>query len=226
MNYPLKNAIVDFCLWGDGDALYNTLTEIYSSYPRAVSDKLMNLLGTHDTERILTVLGRDMGDEDAPNSVLATKRLSDEQKNRGAELLKIASVLQYTSYGIPSLFYGDEVGLEGYGDPLCRMPFPWNDPGSPLRLRLLEHYRALGRIRREEAFDSGDFYIIRHTESDIVFVREKNDCRIIVAANRGERFLFDIPSGERYVDLISGAEHQNAVLVEKNTAAIWKVVKN
>ena len=72
MNYPLKNAIVYFCMWGDGETLYNTLTEIYASYPTCVSHKLMNLLGTHDTERILTVLGRDEEDEFLDNRQKAT----------------------------------------------------------------------------------------------------------------------------------------------------------
>ena len=224
MNYPLKNAILSFCLWGDAEALYNTLTEIYSSYPRVVSDKLMNLLGTHDTDRILTVLGRDMGDEDEPNCVLAHKRLSAEQLERGVKLLKIASTLQYTVYGIPSLYYGDDVALEGYGDPFCRMPFPWNDLDSPIRREILEHYRTLGRIRKEEAFDAGEFYVVKHTESALVFVREKNDCRIVVAVNRDDDISIEIPNGEIYVDLFAGKEYNDKISIDKDSAMVLKAV--
>ena len=224
MNYPLKNAILSFCLWGDAETLYNTLTEIYSSYPRPVSDKLMNLLGTHDTDRILTVLGRDMGDEDEPNCVLAHKRLSAEQVERGVKLLKIASALQYTVYGIPSLYYGDEVALEGYGDPFCRMPFPWNDLDSPTRCEVLEHYRRLGKIREEKAFDEGEFYVLKHTESALVFVREKDDCRIVVAVNRGDDVEFEVPRGEIYVDLISGKRYSGRISIEKDSAMVLKAV--
>lgn len=226
MNYPLKNAIISFCRWGDCETLYNTLTEIYSSYPRIVSDKLMNLIGTHDTERILTALGRDEGDDDEPNCILATKRLNAEQLARGVELLKIASTLQYTVYGIPSVYYGDEVGLEGYGDPFCRLPFPWNDMDSEVRRDILEHYRALGRIRREEAFVGGDFYVLKHTDTALVFVREKGSCRIVVAVNRGESFELDIPNGEIYEELLSGHRYQNKASVNKDGVAVWKTVAN
>ena len=226
MNYPLKNAIVYFCLWGDGETLYNTLTEIYASYPECVSHKLMNLLGTHDTERILTVLGRDEEDEFLENSEKATKRLSRSQRENGIEMLRIAATLQFTAYGIPSVYYGDELGLEGYGDPFCRMPMPWQSMKEDYRAELLGFYQALGMIRREEkAFDGGDFYVVRHSESDIVYVREREDSRIIVAANRGACFDIEVPDGAVYVDLLSGARHTEVVTVESDKALILKEIQ-
>ena len=226
MNYPLKNAIVSFCHWGDGETLYNTLTEIYSSYPPCVSHKLMNLLGTHDTERILTVLGRDEEDEFLDNAKKAKKRLSRSQRESGIELLKIAATIQFTAYGIPSVYYGDELGLEGYGDPFCRMPMPWQDMGERYRAELLEFYQTLGMIRREEkALDGGDFYVVRHSESDIVYVREREDSRVIVAANRGGGFDIEVPEGAVYVDLISGERHTEIVTVESDKALILKEIQ-
>ncbi len=226
MNYPLKNAIVSFCHWGDGETLYNTLTEIYSSYPLCVSHKLMNLLGTHDTERILTVLGRDEEDEFLENAKKAKKMLSRSQRENGIELLKIAATIQFTVYGIPSVYYGDELGLEGYGDPFCRMPMPWQDMGERYRAELLGFYRTLGMIRRlEKAFDGGEFYVVRHSESDIVYVRERDDSRIIVAANRGGSFDIEVPEGAVYVDLISGERHTETVTVESDKALILKEIQ-
>ena len=226
MNYPLKNAIVYFCLWGDGETLYNTLTEIYASYPTAVSHKLMNLLGTHDTERILTVLGRDEEDEFIENREKATKKLSAQQRADGIEMLKIAAALQFTAYGIPSVYYGDEIGLEGYGDPFCRMPMPWQEIGVKYRSELLDYYRILGRIRSEEAaFDGGDFYVLMHTESAIAFVREKGDSRIVVSANRGGDLVLDIPEGAVYVDLITGERYTGSVTVKSDSARIFKTVE-
>ena len=226
MNYPLKNAIVSFCQWGDGETLYNTLTEIYSSYPPCVSHKLMNLLGTHDTERILTCLGRDEEDEFLDNKEKAKKRLSKDQLSHGIEMLKIAAALQFTAYGIPSVYYGDEVGLEGYGDPFCRMPFPWHKLNEKHRAEILEYYRALGRIRlEEEAFDGGHFYVIRRSESSIAYVREKGDSRIIVCANRGADFDFEIPEGVIYKDIISGRQYESKMTVRSDSAIILKEVK-
>ncbi len=225
MNYPLKNAIVYFCTWGDGETLYNTLTEIYASYPPCVSHKLMNLLGTHDTERILTVLGRDEEDEFLKNDQKAKKKLTKSQREHGIEMLKIAAALQFTAYGIPSVFYGDEIGLEGYGDPFCRMPMPWHDIGIDYRAELLNFYRILGNIRKtEKAFDGGDFYVVKHTESAIVFVREKEDSRIIVAANRGSEFKLTVPEGSRYLDLLGGEEYSGRITVKPDSVLIMKEI--
>ncbi len=225
MNYPLKNAILSFCLWADGETLYNTLTEIYASYPLCVCHKLMNLIGTHDTERILTVLGNDEGDE-LSNEEKSRKRLDKRQREHGVELLKIGAAIQFTAYGIPSVYYGDEVGLEGYGDPFCRMPFPWREIELEWRRDILEYYRALGRIRREEdALDGGSFYVVKHGASDMVYVREKNDSRIIVAVNRGADFSFDVPEGVVYRDLISGEEFEESVPVRSDTAMILKELR-
>lgn len=226
MNYPLRNAIIDFCMYGDANGLYNTMTEIYASYPRQVSDKLMNIIGTHDTERILTVLGRDMGDEDRSMSELSVARLSVAQKERGIRLLKIAAVLQYMSYGIPSLYYGDEVGVEGYRDPFCRMPFPWHETDQPVRAGILEFYRTLGSIRKDEkALFGGDFYFIAHTDSCVCFVREKDDSRLIVIANRGKKYTLDVPNGCIYRDLLDGTEYTDAVVADKDTVKILKEIK-
>ena len=225
MNYPLKNAIVDFCQWGDAEALYNTLTELYSSYPPAVCNKLMNIIGTHDTERILTVLGRDMEDDELTQAEKATKRLDKKQRQYAMSLLKIASVLQYTAYGIPSLYYGDELGMEGYGDPFCRMPMPWHEIDEPIRAEILAHYRSLGRIRLEEdALCGGAFYVVERGESHLVFVREKGESRLIIVANRGQERQFDVPEGVCYRDLISGVDYIGSVTIPEDSAMILKEI--
>ena len=225
MNYPVKNAIISFCQWGDEETLYNTLTEIYSSYPTCVSHKLMNIIGTHDTDRILTVLGRDAEDELLDNSAKSTKRLSRDQLDHGVEMLKIAAALQFTVYGIPSVYYGDEIGMEGYGDPFCRMPFPWHKMDEPHRAELLEYYRALGKIRKsEKAFDGGRFYTVHHENGAIAYVREKEDSRVITVANRGADFVFAIPSSSTYVDLISGEKYNGEMTVRADSVMILKEV--
>ena len=225
MNYPVKNAIISFCQWGDEEALYNTLTEIYSSYPPCVSHKLMNIIGTHDTDRILTVLGRDAEDEFLDNKAKSTKKLSRDQLIHGIEMLKIAAALQFTVYGIPSVYYGDEVGMEGYGDPFCRMPFPWHKMNESHRAELLWYYRALGRIRKnEKALDGGRFYVVHHENGAIVYVREKEDSRVITVANRGADFVFEIPANSTYVDLISGEKYNGEMTVKADSAMILKEV--
>ncbi len=188
MNYPVRSGILAFIRDGDADVLYHTLTELYASYPRSVSDALMNLIGTHDTERILTVLGSDYADFDRPNEVLATSRLSPEKREKAARLLKLASTLQFTVFGIPSGYFGDEVGMEGFQDPYCRFPFPWHDLSDPTRADLLAHYRALGELRKSPAFHGGDFRIVSHGDSHIAYQRAATDGSDIVTivVHRGE----------------------------------------
>ena len=187
MNYPVRSGILSFVKYGDAVLLYNTLTELYGSYPRFVSDSLMNLLGTHDTERILTALGSENEDFDRPNDELAVAKLPADKRKTAVKLLKMAATLQYTVFGIPSVFYGDEVGLEGYRDPFCRMPFPWSDMDEPTRAELLEFYRALGEIRKTSALDGGDFEITDYSDRHIVYTRTRDGERLTVVANRGER---------------------------------------
>ncbi len=188
MNYPVRSGILAFIRDGDADMLYHTLTELYGSYPREASDALMNLIGTHDTERILTVLGSDYEDYEHSNDELAVSRLSPERRKQASRLLKLASVLQFTVFGIPSIYYGDEVGMEGFHDPFCRFPFPWHDLNDSSRADLLNHYRALGELRRSPAFHRGDFRILSHAEDYIAYERVAPDGsdRVVIAVRRGE----------------------------------------
>ena len=188
MNYPVRTGILAFIRDGNAETLYHTLTELYSSYPRSVSDSLMNLIGTHDTERILTVLGSCSEDYEHSNDELAVSRLTPERREMAARLLKLASTLQFTVFGIPSVYYGDEVGMEGFHDPFCRFPFPWHDLDDPIRADLLSHYRALGQLRRSPAFHGGDFRMLKHGADYIAYERAAVDGsdRVMIAVHRGE----------------------------------------
>ncbi len=217
MNYPLRNGILAFLLDGDAIFLADILKEIYATYPRAVCDSLMNLLGTHDTERILTVLGEGNDREwDESNEILATKRLNKEQYHRGISLLQLAAVIQYTVYGVPSVFYGDEVGTEGYHDPFCRRPFRWGQEDR----ELLRFYRKLGEIRtKESVFDRGDFQIEQAEGGFLAYTRKKDGEIITVLVNReNEERSFFLPKGS--VDLLYDKEYFG--MVSANSAVIVK----
>ncbi len=184
MNYPFRNAVTAFLTEGDAEIFYDILTELHASYPPTVLHSLMNLLGTHDTERILTVLGdRELG-AGLENPELAKKRLSPCARKRAIRLLKIASTLQFTVYGVPCIYYGDEAGVEGYHDPFCRLPYPWGREEK----ELIEHYRALGTMRaRHTCFREGRFSFLAHDKHAFAF--ERRDAvtgdRVVVAANMG-----------------------------------------
>ena len=157
MNYPLRNGILALLVDKDAQLLADILKSIYASYPKCVCDSLMNLLGTHDTERILTVLGNSGRDtSEYSNKELSVMRLSECDRKKGIALQKLAATVQYTVYGVPSVFYGDEAGVEGYHDPFCRKTFPWGNECK----ELLEHYRKLGEIRSDYSlFADGEFCV-------------------------------------------------------------------
>lgn len=214
MNYPFRNAAIAFAKYGDAEQLYDVLTAIYGSYPRCVSDRLMNIIGTHDTERILTVLG---GEEDQgyDNGVLANKRLTPREKEAAIPLLKIAATLQFTVYGIPSLYYGDEAGVEGYHDPFCRMPYPWGREDS----EILEYYRFLGQLRSKyKAFDSGDFTIVAHGSDYIVYDRENRKDKIRMILNRGE--AMNVSLDGVYRNALTDEVYMNSIKVLQNSATV------
>ena len=217
MNYPLRNGIIDFVTYGSAEMLYNVLVELYSSYPRCVSDSLMNILGTHDTERILTVLG-DNYRPDAPNDHLAVMRMGTQERDVAIERLKMASILQYTVYGIPSVFYGDEAGLEGYHDPFCRKPYPWGRENT----ELLEHYKKLGELRNiEKAFDRGSFRVIEHNKETIAYERVKDDSRVVVIANGSEN-IYRARFEGKWIDMLSYETFENFITIFPNSARILK----
>lgn len=219
MNYPAKNAIIDYVKRGDCGLLYNTVTELYSCYPRSVCDCLMNLLGTHDTERILTVLAGESG-EGRSNEELSAMRLSEEQKRRGISLLKIASVLQYTLYGFPSVFYGDEAGSEGYRDPFCRMPFPWGRENA----ELLAHYRTLGKLRKEHsALAGGDFKVTSHDGGLFAFERTNGDEKLLVITNRAS-FTINYEYSGKWRDAISGSDGEGNIVIESDSFRIVELL--
>ena len=208
MNYPVRNGIISFVVNRNATLLADTLKSIYASYPKCVCDSLMNVLGTHDTERILTVLG-DMGRDLSAysNRDFSTMKMDGETRALAIKRLKLASVVQYTVYGVPSVFYGDEAGIEGYGDPFCRRTFPWGRECG----ELLEHYRRLGEVRNgEQLFAMGDFRIDYVDGALIAFSRYDGDRRVTVVANASEKAA-RYPYGTPSVDLLTGREYDGVV---------------
>ncbi len=209
MNYPLRNGILAFVRYGDAELLSDILKELYSSYPKTVCDSLMNILGTHDTERVLTLLGmserEERGLSDMPNGLLSIKRLDDRACAVAVKKLKVASAIQYTVFGVPSVFYGDEAGLEGYHDPFCRMPYPWGREKD----ELVSHYTALGRLRREHSvFADGEFRILTAEDSFIAFERANENEKIVVLANMGNQCVEYSLCGK---ESLSGKEYDGTV---------------
>ena len=219
MNYPVRNGILAFVTEGDEETLYNVLTELYSSYPETVCHSLMNSLGTHDTERILSVLG-DPKVLELTNEELSTHKMTDMQRKKAVSRLKIASTVQYTVFGVPSVYYGDEAGLEGGHDPFCRQPFPWGCED----VALTEHYKRLGKIRAEHsAFKNGRFKVISRHKGFIAYERYNEEENILVVANVSKANK-TCNIGCEVVDLLSGKRYKDTLTVAPGSSMILSLV--
>lgn len=199
MNYPLKNAVVEYLKSSDASGIARITTELYTHYPKAVSDVLMNFLGTHDTERILTVLaGEDISGK--TNAELSLYRMGDDKKEAAVELLKTAYLIISTMPGVPCIYYGDEAGLEGARDPFNRLPYPWGKENK----ELVEWYKIIGEIRKhEKVFAEGYYKVLESTGGVLVYDRFDKGTKITVIINRGNEDYTIVSDTER-TSLLSG----------------------
>jgi len=179
MNYPFRTAILNFMRGFDsGAGLKNAVMTIVENYPQQVVHCNMNLLGTHDTPRILTAL---VDDFDGSREEKAKRRLSRNQLEVALERLRMASFLQYTLPGSPSLYYGDEALMEGYKDPFNRRTYPWGREDGDL----LAHFRSLGQLRKsEETLRLGDIRFFTAGDKHLGFTRSFGGRTLRVYCNR------------------------------------------
>ncbi len=210
MNYPFANAIIDFVKNGGGEALSEAVHTVLENYPKCSVDTLMNHLGTHDTARILTMLGSSdgfIGDR----TWQSNKILNSAEYAMGIKRLKTAAVIQYTLPGVPSLFYGDEAGVQGYGDPFCRATYPWGKENA----ELLQFYKELGATRKAcKAFVDGSFYTV-YTDNDVIcYIRENKNGKALIAVNRGDgQFKINLPAAFTKCSKFFGTAPSNTEII-------------
>ena len=216
MNYPLKDAIINYVKSGNSRVIYDTVTEQIDHYPKTVLDGLMNILATHDTFRLLSALG-DTDVSGLSKSEMSETVLSGESLSVAVYRLKRAVLLQYTLYGVPSVYYGDEAGMQGYRDPLNRKYFDWNNINNGIR----DFYVALGKIRSDfPCFKDGDTRVLYAEYGLFVFTRENRDCEVLVAVNAGDgEFYLDF-DGE-LTDVLTDKTYKNRVNLSKGEYGIF-----
>lgn len=181
MNYPFRNAIVDFLLNANAEGFMYKILSVCENYPPQALNACMNHLGTHDTARIITLLaGFDC--DAMSRDEQAEIRLSPEQYSRAVRLLKMAFSINYALPGAPSIYYGDEAGLSGGKDPFNRRFFPWGHEDKDL----LEFTRSLGAFRRNQpVLKSGGFYPVSASLGCAAFLRYSEGMpRVMVIANK------------------------------------------
>ncbi len=179
MNYPFRQAILDYLRGGAAAQFFDSIFTVLENYPPQVIRLLMNSLGTHDTERAITVLAGEPANGRGRNWQ-AQMRLSHEQRQRGCRLLMLAGALQYCIPGVPCLYYGDEAGLEGYRDPFNRGCYPWGAEDE----ELVAWFRSLGELRRGCAcLAEGAFTPVFDADGALGFERTQGTAALLCAVN-------------------------------------------
>lgn len=180
MNYPFAEAILEFCRAGNAEQFMSGIMNIVENYPKQCLDVMMNHIGTHDTVRAITRLAGESSDY-RDREWQSSHKLSFFEYRQGIERLKLAAALQYTLPGVPSVYYGDEAGLQGYRDPFNRGCYPWGNENR----ELIDFYRTLGKIRRENSvFKEGKFTPVSAAMGCVAYTREDETGGILIIANR------------------------------------------
>ncbi len=135
MNYGLTKACLDLLAFRtiDSKTFRDRLVGLYHTFSLAANDKMLNLLGSHDTDRFLT------------------------RVNGQSQCYRTAAAIMFFYPGIPCVYYGDEIGMEGGYDPDCRRTFDWNEENWDHQTRKL--IQTLMALKKEPALSVGDFAI-------------------------------------------------------------------
>jgi len=181
MNYPLTEALLgyvggqhldwsvvstqhefqEFVRPMDGPAFAAALEHIVSMYAPEVVAVMLNLLGSHDTARFVTLCGGDRAS------------------------LRLATLVQMTLPGAPCIYYGDEVGVEGRHDPDCRRGFPWQEERWDAGLR--DFIRGAVALRHAHpTLRHGEFRILGANGPVAAYLRSDSTDAWLVALNPGE----------------------------------------
>ena len=220
MNYPFASAIITFMRYGVAESFMESIVSICENYPPEALNSLMNHIGTHDTARIVTKLVND-SIEHKPRNIQASYRLTEGEYNKAKTLLKTATVLQYTLPGFPSIYYGDEAGMQGGADPFNRGFFPWGKEDT----ELIEWYKKLGRIRNSlHCLKEGRFIPYSAMLSCVAYIRKSESDKILVIANRNYHPIdYNLPEEFFFSkELISDQNIDYFVNIPANSAVILK----
>jgi len=162
MNYPLKDALINYISSGDSNVLRNVIFMIQDHYPKKIQENLMNIIGTHDTQRIMTIIKNIYNDE-----------------NICLKVLKIITLLQFSLMGVPCIFYGDEQGVLGNDAPFCRVCMPWNNKNKKIE----NWYKFLGNLRKRKNFPNGNISIKESNGGLFVFEKSNNKTKFLIITN-------------------------------------------
>lgn len=181
MNYPFRTALMNYLRGGDAEDFREQMETLRENYPAPAFYGALNFLSTHDTPRLLTLLGLQ-DDAPATRDERAVYRLKAGERAHAMALLKLAALILYTFPGSPMLYYGDEAGMEGFEDPFNRGTYPWGHEDEAL----LRYFRQLGALRgNHEALQGGTIRYHAAEGRALAFERGNSGDRCLTAVNAG-----------------------------------------
>nr|WP_162990681.1 glycoside hydrolase family 13 protein [Maliibacterium massiliense] len=209
MNYPLRNVLINYFTYkASPEDVAQQVMVLKEHYPRDFFHSLMNMTGSHDVPRLLSLLS------DVPQPGYGTPREhirlmepTDRQKTLGRARVRLMASVLFTLPGNPCIYYGDEAGLTGMTDPFCRRTFPWGREDEDLQA----HFRHLGQLHNAHgALCGGDVTFAQAGEDILCYLRSDASSHIVVAVNRSEdarvmdAFLPNLPADCVLHDLYGG----------------------
>ncbi|MDK2904942.1 MAG: cyclomaltodextrinase / maltogenic alpha-amylase / neopullulanase [Eubacteriaceae bacterium] len=204
MNYPFRETFIDFFLGTtSARSASRTMMSLAEHYPQEQFMSNMNLIGSHDRRRILTVLGEAF--EYCRDAEREHYCLEPEQLELGRKRLKLISLLQMTFPGVPCIYYGDEAGIQGFEDPFNRCTYPWGREDQ----ELLDWYRQITKLRQDfPVFQKGSWNPLETGDDVFCFERKDQDHHCLCLFNRNVKavHLFKHPEFIDFdgLDLITG----------------------
>ena len=189
MNYPFRNAVLDFLHRRiNAFGMAEFLTAQQQHYPAPLYFSLMNLLGTHDVERLRNALASPVRWKELSreNQLELEASLTEKDWQRADRLERLALAIQFSIPGVPSVYYGDELAMTGTGDPFNRRPLR-DGPLSPEAESLRNRIRELARLRNEHpALREGKAFFLA-TDADVLLIcRSSETEHLLTVVNRSE----------------------------------------
>ena len=203
MNYPFKNAVTDF--FAKKEISSNEFSDILAAnrmlYMDSVTKQMWNLIDSHDTKRFLTECNDDL------------------------ESMKLAVAFQFTYLGVPYIYYGDEIGMNGGDDPFNRRCMIWDEKDQ--NSDMFEYFKKMIKIRKEnKELIYGDYKELYCKDNIIIFERKYKGNNILVVINNNEdEQIIELPYKVTGINLMDNKIINGSTKIDLDGKSI-KIIKN
>jgi len=203
MNYPFKSALVDF--FANRSIAVEKFDDILSAnrtlYMNSITRQLWNLIGSHDTKRFLTECDNNL------------------------DRMKLAIAFEFCYVGVPYIYYGDEIGIDGGNDPQCRKCMVWEEEKQNTELYNL--YKTMISLRKHnKALIYGGYKKLYCEDNIMVFERSHEGETLLIAINNSdEEYNVNISLDNTAVDMLTTEETplNNGLILEPMEFRIFKL---